>query len=608
LNWKAAPRRTAGRAAIVLLCLAAASVVALNATGGQRTLVAAGVNSLDYAPPDTIFFNGKISTEDAKNSTVEALAVRNGDILATGTTAKVKALAGKKTKLIDLGGRRVLPGQIDGHLHGLRNGYHCFTNSPRLDNVYKRTDAMQTFANKAKHVQAGQWLWITSGWNPNQFSDKPGMFTLAELDAAFPNNPVDFRAAGVAGVMTNTAGLKVLGLTASNPTGQLTGAAAQAADAQVIKQIDANSIDVQQKCVTDFIREGNANGLTAWVDSAGNQSPFNPAGGCLESLQGLHDHQAVIGLWQEGRLNARIAYEMMNQFSGYNQVVLDQRHANPFLGDDMLRILGVGEEVECPGNAPLVGAGTLVPDLAADYRNLVTFLVNNRLGFQHHASSKATQDSELSFWAEANKIYPISKLHWTMAHPGDDGVSPTADTLAVAKQLGVGMVPGDAGLLGVGTARPLIGNILRAGVRLCNGTDAMNVAPYPPFGVLFFLVSGLTQDPASPGLASDQRLTRQQALDSRTKDCAWNLKQDNKLGRLVPGYHADLIVLDRDYFTEPVAQIKDTRSLLTMVGGRVVYASPKGPWAKSDPCYAANGGDAWVKASANTFAVDLNSC
>jgi hypothetical protein len=316
----------------------------------------------------------------------------------------------------------------------------------------------------------------------------------------------------------------------------------------------------------------------------------------------------VIQLWLDHRLNARIDYQIMNQYSGYPQLALDQRHTNPFMGDDMLRIAGIGEEVECPGNAPLVGPSANVPDLAVDYQKLVDFLASNRLGFQHHANTKLTQDSELAAWANANKIYPIAKLRWTIAHPGDDGLSPTQDTLAVAKQLGIGMVPSDSGMLGTSPSRPLIGNIQRAGVHLCLGTDAMNVAPYPPFGDLFFAVSGQTMDPAVAGLPADQRLTRQQALDARTKNCAWNMRQDNALGRLMPGYHADLIVLDRDYFSEPVAQIKDTRSLLTMVGGRITYASPKGPWAKADPCYSAMGGDAWVKASAATFAIDLNSC
>jgi hypothetical protein len=144
-----------------------------------------------------------------------------------------------------------------------------------------------------------------------------------------------------------------------------------------------------------------------------------------------------------------------------------------------------------------------VPELGSDYAKIVTFLAQNHMGFQHHASSKATQDSELSYRQQANTIYPIKALRWSIAYPGDDGVSPTPDTLAVAKKLGITMVPGDAGFLGTGTARALIGNIVRAGFDLCAGTDAMNVAPYPSFGMLAYYVTGETQDPSSVGLAAD---------------------------------------------------------------------------------------------------------
>jgi hypothetical protein len=394
----------------------------------------------------------------------------------------------------------------------------------------------------------------------------------------------------------------------------LTAAAQQAADANIIAQNNAQSIGTQEQCLNDFIREANANGLTGWYDSAGNASPFDPLGGCTESLQGLHDHQAVIDLWLHHRLNTRVDFEIMNSYSGYPQLIKDQRHETSFLGDDMLREAGIGEEVECPGNTALSGPSVGdtrtpgVPDLAADYQNFVTFLAQNHMGFQHHASSKAAQDSELSFWQKANSIYPIKDLRWTIAHPGDDGVSPTADTLSVAKSLGIGMVPGDAGMLGTGTARALIGNIQRAGVRMCLGTDAMNVAPYPPFGDLAYVITGETQDPNSVGIAVDQRLTRQQALDDKTRECAWQFLQDNRLGQLTPGAHADLIVLDQDYFTVPNHAIRDIRSLLTIVGGRVVWGSPKGPWASADPCYTAMGGQKWVDESKNTIAMDMHSC
>src|SRR5205814_8235719 len=117
-----------------------------------------------------------------------------------------------------------------------------------------------------------------------------------------------------------------------------------------------------------------------------------------------------------------------------------------------------------------------------------------------------------------------------------------------------------------------------------------------------------TQDPNSVGIAVDQRLTRQEALDDSTTQCAWQMMQDGRLGQLTPGAHADLIVLDQDYFTVPNHSIRDLRSLLTVVNGKVVWGSPNGPWAKYDPCYTANGGQEWVAASTDTIAVDDHCC
>src|SRR5204862_386778 len=162
----------------------------------------------------------------------------------------------------------------------------------------------------------------------------------------------------------------------------------------------------------------------------------------------------ALDLWLHRKLNARVDFEIMNSYSGFNQMAQDQRHETSFLGDDMLRNAGVGEEVECPGNTPLTGPSTgdtrtpAVPDLAAAYA-----------------------------------------------------------------------------------------------------------------------ITGETEDPNSVGIAVDQRLTRQQALDDKTLQCAWQMLQDGRLGQLTPGAHADLIVLDQDYFTVPNHSIRDIRALLTLVNG-----------------------------------------
>jgi predicted amidohydrolase YtcJ len=373
------------------------------------------------AAPDLILYNGQISTLDLTGSTLQALAVRNGDIVATGASGSIQALAGSSTQQINLNGRRVLPGLIDGHLHGLRNGYHCFSRSVRLDNVFSREQALNLYRAKGEAFPPDVWIWTTAGWSVSQF-DQPGMFSLAELDAVLPNNPVFVLGARFQGVQVNSRALQLLGLSASSPgveadssgapSGRLTGPAQAAAGAGIIAQIDQLSIDDQANCLADFIRSATSLGLTAWNDPEGNQQPFNPTGNCTEFGQGLHDHQAVIQLWRDGRLNARITYHLMNNFSGLQQLLLDTRHPVPFMGDDTLRYLGTGEEVLCPGDQPAPDPG--------EYQAIANHLAANRMSFENHASANATQVALLNAWEEANNVYPLARLHWTDAGSGQD--------------------------------------------------------------------------------------------------------------------------------------------------------------------------------------------
>ena len=526
--------------------------------------------------PDLIVYNGQISTEDASDSTVEALAIRGGEIVATGPSASIQALAGPSTQSIDLNGRRVVPGLLDGHLHGLRNGYHCFSRTVRLDTVTSRSQALELYRAKGQQLPPDTWVWTSQGWTVAQL-DQPGMFTAAELDSALPSNPAFIIGAGYPGVQVNTRALQLLGLSAGapgvevdangNPTGHLSGPAQAAAGAAIIAQLDQLTIDQQAACLADFIRTANSLGLTGWSDPEGNQQPFNPAGSCAEFGQGLHDHQAVIQLWREGRLNARIVYHLMNNFSGLNQLLADARHPIPFMGDDRLRYLGVGEEVLCPGDQP--------PPDPSEYQQIANYLAANRMGFQNHASADATQVAILNAWEEANAIYSLAQLHWTIAHPGNDGVSPSDQTLARVKALGVGMAPGSAGALGASDQplfTPRFRSMYESGIHLCLSTDAMNVAPFPPFIDLWYVVSGKTLNPAVAGVPPDQQLTREQAMRARTANCAWNLMQEDRLGTLEVGKHADLVVLSGDYFSVPIDDIRTLRSVLTIVGGRIVFA------------------------------------
>ena len=528
---------------------------------------------------DLILHHGNIATMDEHQSFVEAVAIRDGKILAVGSNRQIRSLANDETQVIDLMGRTVLPGLIDGHLHGLRNGYHCFTQAVRLDNVFSRSQALQMYQAKAEQLRkqfpADTWIFTTAGWTVRQL-DTPGMFTLAELDEVLPETPVFVLGNSFAGVQVNSYALQLLGLKpgspgveldeTGNPTGRLTDEAQTTAGAAISEQLNRRSIDDQAACLEDFIRTANSLGLTAWNDPEGNQQPFitGLAGSCQEFGQGLHDHQAVIQLRRDDRLNVRITFHVMNNFSGLRQLLPDHRHALGFMGDDMLRYLGVGEEVLCPGNEP--------PPNPEEYRAIAEFLAANRMSFEHHASADATQEAELDGWEHANRVYPIARLHWTMAHPGEDGISPTDRTLARARALGIGMTPSTSGALtSAGGRTPRFKSMFESGIHLCLSTDAMNVAPYPPFITLWYVVSGRTLDPEVAGVPPEQRLTRMEALRAKTVDCAWNLAQEGRLGSLVVGKHADLIVLSADYFSVPTDDIRGITSVLTMVGGKIVH-------------------------------------
>src|ERR671925_1380855 len=337
----------------------------------------------------------------------------------------------------------------DGGRHGLRNGYHCFSQAVRLDNTTSRNEALAAYAAKADELADGRWILTTAGWTVRQL-DQPGMLTLAELDAAAPENPVWVQAFGFTGVQVNSRALEAAGLEAGDPgvvleggqpTGQLTGPALAQAGASVLEQLDALSIDEQARCLADFVHTANGLGLTGWKDPEGNQQPFNPQGSCSEFGIGQHGHQPVLELWRRDPLDARNAFHLMNDFKGLAGVLADTRNPIGFIGDDRLRYLGVGEEVLCPGNQP---------PPPAEYLEISRHLARNRLSFENHASASATQVAILDAWEQANEVYPIADLHWTIAHPGEDNVGPTAETLARAARLGIGMTPSDGGALGRG--------------------------------------------------------------------------------------------------------------------------------------------------------------
>jgi len=543
-------RRVLVGLAVVALVVAAA-VSASGPTVNQQIRVANA--------PDLILYNGVISTLDGSNSTVKAIAIRDGKIIATDDqNGRIKALADKSTTVVDLKGRRVLPGLIDGHLHGMREGYHCWTQVVRLDLVTSRSTALAMYAAKAVELPDGKWIWTTQGgWSLPQLDD-PTLFTFAELSAAAPANPLWIQGGGFAGARVNQAALTALGLgpgspgvvldANGNPTGQLVAPATTAANQAILAQLDAIGVDGEAKCLSDFIREANSRGLTAWKDAGGNDAPWGTGGAINDKL---HVEEGAMQLYRDGGLNARIAF---NAMSGYdiNRVIPETQNALGFLGDDMFKYLGPGEDV-----------------MATDpqYADVMRWSASKRLSVETHVGNI---DAILNGFEAADQVYDVGKLKWRIAHPGNG--QPSDEQLARAKALGIGWALTIAPVQDGGTG-PRFKTTKENSAQMCLMTDAMNVAPWPPFLSLFFVTTGQTLLPGDEGVPPEERLTRLEALRSYTSDCAWFLDLDGKVGTLETGKYADMIVLDKDYFSVPDSEIWKIQSLLTVVDGRVVYGA-----------------------------------
>jgi len=243
----------------------------------------------------------------------------------------------------------------------------------------------------------------------------------------------------------------------------------------------------------------------------------------------------------------------MSSYQGPAKAIENMANALGFLGDDRFRLLGPGEDTmgEDPG--------------FVDYARLAA---TRRLSVEAHVSD-TNHDQVLAGFEAANQAYPIAGLNWRLAHPR--GGTPSDEQLQRAKALGVGYVLTFTPLWRGGEA-PRYRATLASGVRVCVGSDAANVAPWQPFQDLWMATTGHVLAGGARGMPAGELLSRQEALALMTRDCAWSLGLEGKIGALVPGAYADLIVHDKDYFEVAPDEIRTIKPVLTMVQGEVVHA------------------------------------
>jgi predicted amidohydrolase YtcJ len=533
-------------------------------------------------PADTVLINGKILTVDQQFSTHQALAIRDGRILAVGRNADVRKLAGTGARTIDLQGRTVIPGLIDSHLHGIRAAL-SFSTEVNWIGASSIDDALGRIREAARTMKPGAWLIVAGGWNVQQFREKR-LPTQAELVAAAPSNPV-YVQQGYGWVVMTPAGLKALGIASDadlppggrlekgpdgNPTGVITGG--QSAIIALFDRLPQPSAEQQVEGTKKFFRELNRLGMTGFIDPGGNNL-------------GPNDYAAVFKVWRDAAMTARVAFSLNGQTSGseFEEYQSMTRLLPMGFGDDMLKFIGIGERITFDMN------NNDRPTQAQKdrYYQIVKWAAERGMGLTMHWSRDASSGELLSLFEKLNTETPITGLRWSIAHLNDA----SEKTLQRMKALGMGWTVQDAMYFGgeqfqqqngVEAARrvPPVNTAKRIGVPVGAGTDAHRVASYNPFTALQWFLDGKTVG----GVAirgTEETPSRADALRFYTMGSAWFSRDENKRGSLEPGKLADLAVLSKDYMTVPVDQVGSIESLLTMVGGRIVYAA--GPFQKYRP-------------------------
>jgi predicted amidohydrolase YtcJ len=497
---------------------------------------------------DTVVTNGKILTVDADFRIVEALAIDKGRIFASGKSAEMAGYAGPNTKIIDVKGATVIPGLIDNHFHFTR-AVERWHQQARFEGVSSHREALRILAAKAASLKPGDWIMVQGGWTPRQFADRPGGFTLEELDGVAPRNPL-FVQEGYSLVYANSLALKAVGLNpADGARRSATGLVSFQPPMALYDAMPPASPAQLDQNLADFLHEMNAVGLTGIYSLS--HSEFLAARAAKGPLP--------VRLWETLPVNAT------DPASATKAAALIER-SRPNQFDGQFGTFGLAETLYRPFFDLAPRKEPWPAEVMNEYGKLATAAAHAGWHIHEHVINNSAVSDLLDTLERVNKNQRMDHLRWTMGHVYD--ISPT--NIARAKALG--MTLGVHGAAMQAAAHMPLRKIADSGIIFGLGTDATIVSHYSPFVTLGWVVSGL--DVGGNRLLAET-LTREEALTAHTRSNAYLFFQENTLGSLEVGKQADLVVLDRDYMTVLVADIKHIHPILTMVGGRVVFSVEK---------------------------------
>ena len=500
---------------------------------------------VDNMYPDLILHNGRLTTLDRSNPNATAVAIKDGLFQEVGTDSEIMALAGSDTKIVDLKGKRVLPGLIDNHTHVVRGGLN-YNMELRWDGVRSLADAMDMLKRQVAITPAPQWVRVVGGFTEHQFAEKR-LPTIEEINAVAPDTPVfllhlydrallngaALRAVGYTRDTPNPPGGEITRDANGNPTGLLLATPNAGILYSTLGKGPKLPLDYQVNSTRHFMRELNRLGITGVIDAGGGSQNYPD------------DYEVIQKLSDENQMTVRLAYNLFTQkpkeekqdFLNWTSSVKYKQ------GNDYFRHNGAGEMLVFSAadfedfRQP---RPEMAPEMEGELEEVVRVLAENRWPWRMHATYDETISRSLDVFEKVNKDVPLEGLNWffdhaeTISDRSIDRIAALGGGIATQHRMAYqGEYFVERYGHGVAEATPPLRKMLDKGVNVSAGTDATRVASYNP----------------------------------------WVSNEEGKKGRIEKGQFADLVVPDKDFFSCAEDEISFLVSELTMVGGKIVYGA-----------------------------------
>ena len=529
--------------------------------------------SFAQSTPDLILHNAKIITVDQQFRIVQALAITGDRITATGTNASILKLKGKSTEVVDLKGKTVIPGLIDNHAHFIRAPEHM---ELRLDGVLYRKEAVQLIKQAVAKAKSGEWVITIGGWSRTQFLDDQRGFDLEELDQISKNVPIVLQEVYLRSFL-NSAAITQLNLNENTPdprggkilktsTGKVSGIVEGAGGVAFIAgKLPLPAPQEWQDNVKSYAGYLNQLGITAWYDAGGR------------GIDERH-YQAYQSLVDQGKLTVRAFYTTMRSPTNPQEVdkVLSEINTQkPFQGNDFIDNIGWGESLYGPATTTLLSNDYKVQEQNMEQvRRLIKAIAAKGLMLNAHVEMKNAIDAYLNEYEALNKEIPIKGLKWSFSHVDQITVEQIHRMKKLGMSVGLHTRPIIQGQLmqdvhhEFSKTMPPFRMVQDSGITWGLGSDATAVTTANPFFNLDFAITGRMVNGKK---INYQSVTREEALIAHTRNNAQFIFQENNLGSLQPGKYADLLVLNKDYLTVPITEIRNLFPVATMVAGKFVY-------------------------------------